>query len=184
MCNSEPGLHISQTKTVGLRNAGARPTQSSNGHGSRLHSHIPQHQRPSAPTPSRGKCRRGAQRKADSTQRSSQAVPHPSTNWALRRLTSEVGRDPVHSTRYGRQRQHSRRALTAPRATSRGQKRGRHPGIYDPPLISLAMQIVSRSNESWLDMQWHGFHSSAGQSVRLLTSRSGVRASLGASSWR
>ena len=42
--------------------------------------------------------------KADSTLRSSQAVPHPSTNRALRRLTSEVGRDPVHSTRYGRQR--------------------------------------------------------------------------------
>ena len=28
----------------------------------------------------------------------------PSTNRALRRITSEVGRDPVHSTRYGRQR--------------------------------------------------------------------------------
>ena len=43
--------------------------------------------------------------KADSTLRTSQAVPHPSTNRALRRLTSEVRRDPVHSTRYGRQRQ-------------------------------------------------------------------------------
>ena len=43
--------------------------------------------------------------KAGSTLRSSQAVPHPSTNRALRRLTSEVRRDPVHSTRYGRQRQ-------------------------------------------------------------------------------
>ena len=42
--------------------------------------------------------------KAGSTLRSSQAVPHPSTNRALRRLTSEVGRDPVYSTRYGRQR--------------------------------------------------------------------------------
>jgi hypothetical protein len=42
--------------------------------------------------------------KADSTLRSSRAVPHPSTNRALRRLTSEVKRDPVHSTRYGRQR--------------------------------------------------------------------------------
>ena len=42
--------------------------------------------------------------KADSTLRSSRAVPHPSTNRALRRLTSEVGRDPVYSTRYGRQR--------------------------------------------------------------------------------
>ena len=29
--------------------------------------------------------------------------PHPSTNRALCRLTSEVRRDPVHSTRYGRQ---------------------------------------------------------------------------------
>ena len=43
--------------------------------------------------------------KADSTLRSSQAVPHPSTNRALSRLTSEVRRDPVYSTRYGRQRQ-------------------------------------------------------------------------------
>ena len=42
--------------------------------------------------------------KADSTLRSSQAVPHPSTDRALRRLTSEVERDPVHSTWYGRQR--------------------------------------------------------------------------------
>ena len=42
---------------------------------------------------------------AGSTLRSSQAVPHPSTNRALCRLTSEVGRDPVCSTWYGRQRQ-------------------------------------------------------------------------------
>ena len=42
--------------------------------------------------------------KADSTLRCSQAVPHPSTKRALCRLTSEVKRDPVHSTRYGRQR--------------------------------------------------------------------------------
>ena len=41
--------------------------------------------------------------KAGSTLRSSQAVPHPSTNRALCRLTSEVRRDPVHSTWYGRQ---------------------------------------------------------------------------------
>ena len=45
--------------------------------------------------------------KADSTLRSSQAVPHPSTDRALSRLTSEVERDPVHSTWYGRQRQFS-----------------------------------------------------------------------------
>ena len=42
--------------------------------------------------------------KADSTLRSSQAVPHPSTDRALCCLTSEVERDPVHSTRYDRQR--------------------------------------------------------------------------------
>ena len=42
--------------------------------------------------------------KAGSTPGCSQAVPHPSTNRALRCLTSEVGRDPVDSTRYGRQR--------------------------------------------------------------------------------
>ena len=35
--------------------------------------------------------------KADSTLRSSRAVPHPSTNRALCRLTSEVRRDPVFS---------------------------------------------------------------------------------------
>ena len=39
-----------------------------------------------------------------STLRSSRTAPHPSTNPALRRLTSEVGRDPVHSTRYDCQR--------------------------------------------------------------------------------
>ena len=36
--------------------------------------------------------------KAGGALRSSRAVPHPSTNRALRRLTSEFGRDPVHST--------------------------------------------------------------------------------------
>ena len=51
--------------------------------------------------------------KADSTLRSSRAVPHPSTNRALRRLTSEVRRDPVHSTRYGRQRNYSKALGTA-----------------------------------------------------------------------
>ena len=43
-----------------------------------------------------------AQEKASSTLRASRAVPHPGTDRALRRLTSEFGRDPVHSTRYGR----------------------------------------------------------------------------------
>ena len=40
--------------------------------------------------------------KASSTRMASQAVPHPSTDRALRRLTSEFGRDPVYSSRYGR----------------------------------------------------------------------------------
>ena len=52
--------------------------------------------------------------KADSTQGSSQAVPHPSTNRALRCLTSEVERDPVHSTRYGRRRQPILRKMHEP----------------------------------------------------------------------
>ena len=43
----------------------------------------------------------GFGQKAHSTLRYSQAVPDPSTNRALNRLTSEVKRDPVHSTRYG-----------------------------------------------------------------------------------
>ena len=41
-------------------------------------------------------------KKASSTLRASQAVPHPSTDRALQRLTSEFGRDPVYSLRYGR----------------------------------------------------------------------------------
>jgi hypothetical protein len=41
---------------------------------------------------------------ADTLRMTSRAAPHPSTNRALCRVTSEVERDPVHSTRYGRQR--------------------------------------------------------------------------------
>ena len=41
--------------------------------------------------------RNGSQARVSSTLRPSRAVPHPSTNRALRRLTSEFGRDPVHS---------------------------------------------------------------------------------------
>ena len=47
-------------------------------------------------------CKKGKE-KADSTLRTSQAVPHPSTIRALCHLTSEVGRDLVYLTRYGRQ---------------------------------------------------------------------------------
>ena len=58
--------------------------------------------------------------KADSTLRSSQAVPHPSTNRALRRLTSEVGRDPVYSTWYGRRRQMAAMLLSRANLQERG----------------------------------------------------------------
>ena len=51
------------------------------------------------------KAAKALQAKADSTLRSSWAVLHPSTDWALRRLTSVVRRDPAHSMRYGRQRE-------------------------------------------------------------------------------
>jgi hypothetical protein len=50
--------------------------------------------------------------KADSTLRTSRAVPHPSASRAPCRLTSEVERDPVHWTRYGRQRKHPQRSVT------------------------------------------------------------------------
>jgi hypothetical protein len=62
------------------------------------------------PSSSRGEVRgpseprANRERKADSTLRSSRAASHPNTNRALCRLTSEVKRDPVHLTRYGRQR--------------------------------------------------------------------------------
>ena len=43
-------------------------------------------------------------KKAGSTLRCSRTVPQSSTDRALQRLTSEFGRDPVYSVRYGRQR--------------------------------------------------------------------------------
>ena len=47
-------------------------------------------------------CTSKVPQKANDTLRSSQAVPHLSTNRALQRLTSEFGRDPVLVLRYGR----------------------------------------------------------------------------------
>jgi hypothetical protein len=58
--------------------------------------------------------------KADSTLRTSRALPHPSTNLALRRLTSEVERDPVHSARYGRQRKHTPNGQQLPKLRREG----------------------------------------------------------------
>ena len=74
-------------------------------------------------------------RKADSTLRSSRAVPHPSTNRALRRLTSEVIRDPVHSTRYGRQRNY----LRALREPTRLSRRDDSQELFRPAFISHAI---------------------------------------------
>ena len=48
------------------------------------------------------------EQKANSTLRASRAVPHPSTDRAFRRLTSEFGWDRVHSTKYGRRRHGTR----------------------------------------------------------------------------
>ena len=62
--------------------------------------------------------------KAGSTRGCSQAVPHPSTNRALCRLTSEVRRDPVHTTWYGRQQSLLRRV--------KRRKRHQHPGANMP----------------------------------------------------
>ena len=63
------------------------------------------------------------QSKADSTLRASRAVPHPSTDRALCRLTSEVERDPAHSTRYGRQRREFR--LNGEKTSQRGPEQSR-----------------------------------------------------------
>ena len=79
--------------------------------------------------------------KADSTLRSSRAVPHPSTNQALRRLTSEVRRDPVCSTRYGRQRRHMQLlclALPAARWRSTAQPSPRCWAVVRAPLAKRA----------------------------------------------
>ena len=53
---------------------------------------------------SKSKSKRPTQKskKANSTLRASRAVPHPSTDRAFRRLTSEFGWDRVYSTKYGR----------------------------------------------------------------------------------
>ena len=50
--------------------------------------------------------------KAGSTLRCSRTVPQSSTDRALLRLTSEFGRDPVYSERYGRQRTYTAEALS------------------------------------------------------------------------
>ena len=105
---------------------------------------------------------RGKIKKADSTLRSSRAVPHPSTGRALRSLTSEVRRDPVYSTWYGRQRESAvaksqacgeRRAAAGPCAGGHGLCHGERgelragrvspAGETRPRRLSLPRQIKS-----------------------------------------
>ncbi len=74
---------------------------------------IPQNRHCHICSPKSTMMRNGSQARVSSTLRPSRAVPHPSTNRALRRLTSEIGRDPVHSTRYGRQRRHTANSATS-----------------------------------------------------------------------
>ena len=96
-------------------------------------------------------CRCKNNEKADSTLRYSQAVPHPSTNRALRRLTSEVRRDPVHSTRYGRQRKDCQcSALDGPRVCGAGSLfAGGHaastaPDLFWPSEVKRRMARLER----------------------------------------
>ena len=63
--------------------------------------------------------RRGKSQKAGSTRMASETVPHSPTDRALLRLTSEFGRDPVHSTWYGRQHGWWRPALVPSRRPGR-----------------------------------------------------------------
>ena len=53
--------------------------------------------------------------KASGTLRFSRAVPQLTTDRALRRLTSEFGRDPVYSSRYGRWRKYYLKIIDNPK---------------------------------------------------------------------
>ena len=100
-----------RTKTFEHAGAHANESEHTNTHThTRTLSHPATHPRARQQEQHRGMHRNTYGEKADSTLRSSQAVPHPSTNRALCCLTSEVERDLVHSTRYGRRR-HLRRPI-------------------------------------------------------------------------
>ena len=103
--------------------------------------------------------------KADSTRRCSQAVPHPSTNQALRRLTSEVGRDPVYSTRYGRQREmcpEMRRTFVRRRCLEKSPKCSLSP--HGTIIFIHCMQCAKGSHgirhmesDHWIKCSFHDF---------------------------
>jgi hypothetical protein len=78
----------------------------------------------------------GENKRASSTQRTSQAVPHPSTDRALQRLASEFGRDPAYSLRYGRLRTLCCHLRGAPRPShKRAKKKGHRPKAMPNTII-------------------------------------------------
>ena len=91
--------------------------------------------------------------KANSTLRASRAVPHPSTDRAFRRLTSEFGWDRVYSTKYGRWRKHpiprTHEAAEAPRRIrlSRWKTLSCHRSHFGSKVLKEAMR--SRSLLFW-----------------------------------
>ena len=86
------------------------------------------------------------EQKASSTPRDSQAVPHPSTNRALRCLTAEFGRDPVFSTRYGRWHQ----------VLAESDMRGwPYFGRNLPAQGGSIVSTIGPTGDLWASMPWH-----------------------------
>ena len=105
--------------------------------------------------------------KARGTQRASQAVPHPSTDRALRRLTSEFGRDPVYSPRYGREQQLDsaltwdvrKKVKKQEKMSSRKEEARRHPYRWNKRVLefSCLCGITKREQQivgTWEKSQW------------------------------
>ncbi len=85
---------------------------------------------------------RDMQGKAGSPRRTSQAAPHPGTNRALRRSTSEVRGDPVHSAWHGHRR------LYAYIGPSRPQPWHAAANPRNPPSVTVA---IFAQGTSWAD---------------------------------
>ena len=89
--------------------------------------------------------------KAGSTQGCSRTVPQFSTDRALRRLTSEFGRDPVYSARYGRQRTLYLQLTQDLRSGWESQKNGKEKSPLDTLRYRggyFPMQYQTRKNKS------------------------------------
>ena len=118
-------VSISTTSSRRLNAGSSRAASDGSNAGPRLHARL--YAAPHHPADSPPARRYAVLFNADSTLRSSQAVPHPSTNRALRNLTSEFGRDPVHWTRYGRHTQkfvHPAKLQQSPGQTGDGHPQG------------------------------------------------------------